>query len=108
MRSRLGPVSSGAFVRLSTTNSTPKAASSHKQTPAAGPNDHSPASAQVLAEGIRKLTPTNTSQTASIEELQLSGTLAPALRRVQAVVARILQRCLSDIQTPPGTPPGSY
>jgi hypothetical protein len=58
---------------------------------------------QVLDGGITKSIPTSESKTASIDELQLRGTLAPALRRVFPVVARIRQR-LELAQDPPDAP----
>jgi hypothetical protein len=62
--------------------------------PADPPIPPSPAQqqSQVLDVGSRECDPTTTSHNASIEELQLSGTLAPALRRVHAVVTRIQHR----------------
>jgi hypothetical protein len=61
---------------------------------------------QVLDVGSRECDPTSTARTANIDEIGLSGTLAPALRRVRTVVARITHR-LSAAQTTPGTPPGA-
>lgn len=99
MRSRVGPVSSDAVFRPSTANSTSNAAPPHKQTAAAGPNDHSPASAQVLDEGIRKLTPTNASTNATVQDMHIP---LAAVRHVRELAARILRRLEhAEVSSPP-------
>jgi hypothetical protein len=101
MRSSAGSVSSHRSPAVSSSKSIPP----HRRTASPQSNEQSHAPSQVLDGGSGESIPTNPSTTANVEGLPLSGTLAPALRRVHAVVARI-QRRLSDIQPAPGTPAG--
>jgi hypothetical protein len=60
---------------------------------------------EVLTNSSGELIPTNASENAIVEDIKKSnGSFAPALRRAQSIVTRILRR-LESAPAPPGAPP---